>query len=82
MGKFPIFTQEHDAIREIARGAAEEFKKHVEADKNLTTTRYSRRTSSASRTNLIRHPRADGGRRRGAGPGDFVALQEIAKGCL
>ena len=84
MGKFPYFTEEHDAIREIARGAAEEFKKTaVEADKNHDYKIIEKNLKRLAELNLIgiHVPTEYGGEGLDL-VGHFVALEEIAKGCL
>ncbi len=84
MGKFPYFTEEHDAIREIARGAAEEFKKTaVEADKNHDYKIIEKNLKRLAELNLIgiHVPTEYGGEGLDL-VGHFVALEEVAKGCL
>ena len=84
MGKFPYFTEEHDAIREIARGAAEEFKKTAEeADKNHDYNIILKNLKRLAELNLIgiHVPTEYGGEGLDL-VGHYVALEEIAKGCL
>ena len=84
MGKFPYFTEEHDAVREIARGAAEEFKKTaIEADKNHDYKIVKKNLKRLAELNLIgiHVPTEYGGEGLDL-VGHFVALEEIAKGCL
>ncbi|NLE96288.1 MAG: acyl-CoA dehydrogenase, partial [Dehalococcoidia bacterium] len=84
MGKFPYFTEEHEAVREIARGAAEEFKKTaVEADRNHDYNIIKKNLKRLAELNLIgiHVPTEYGGEGLDL-VGHFVALEEIAKGCL
>jgi alkylation response protein AidB-like acyl-CoA dehydrogenase len=84
MGKFPYFTEEHEAVREIARGAAEEFKKTAaEADKNHDYKIVHKNLKRLAELNLIgiHVPTEYGGEGLDL-VGHFVALEEIAKGCL
>ncbi len=84
MGKFPYFTEEHDAIREIARGAAEEFKKTAEeADRNHDYKIIYKNLQRLAELNLIgiHVPTEYGGEGLDL-VGHYVALEEIAKGCL
>ena len=84
MGKFPYFTEEHDAIREIARGAAEEFKKTAEeADKNHDYNIILKNLKRLAELNLIgiHVPTEYGGEGLDL-VGHYVALEEVAKGCL
>jgi butyryl-CoA dehydrogenase len=84
MGKFPYFTKEHEDIREIARGAAEEFKKTAEeADRNHDYNIIKKNLKRMAELDLIGiHIATEYG---GLGldfVGHCVALEEIAKGCL
>ncbi len=84
MGKFPYFTEEHQAIREIARGAAEEFKKTTEeADKNHDYNIILKNLKRLAELNLIgiHVPTEYGGEGLDL-VGHYVALEEVAKGCL
>lgn len=84
MGKFPYFTEEHEAIREIARGAAEEFKKTAaEADKNHDYKIIHKNLKRLAELNLIgiHVPTEYGGEGLDL-VGHYVALEEVAKGCL
>jgi len=84
MGKFPYFTEVHDEIREIARGAAEEFKKTaVEADRNHDYKIVLKNLKRLAELNLIgiHVPTEYGGEGLDL-VGHFVALEEISKGCL
>lgn len=84
MGKFPYFTEEHDAVREIARGAAEEFKKTaVEADKNHDYNIVKKNLKRLAELNLIGiHIATEYGGEGLDFVGHCVALEEISKGCL
>lgn len=84
MGKFPYFTEEHEAIREVARGAAEEFKKTAEeADRNHDYNMILKNLRRLAELNLIgiHVPTEYGGEGLDL-VGHYVALEEIAKGCL
>ncbi len=84
MGKFPYFTEEHDAIREIARGAAEEFKKTAEeADRNHDYKIVYKNLKRLAELNLIgiHVPTEYGGEGLDL-VGHYVALEEVAKRCL
>jgi len=84
MGKFPYFTDVHDEIREIARGAAEEFKKTAEeADRNHDYKIIEKNMKRLGELNLfgIHVPTEYGGEGLDL-VGHFVALEEVAKGCL
>jgi alkylation response protein AidB-like acyl-CoA dehydrogenase len=84
MGKFPYFSEEHEAIREVARGAAEEFKKSaVEADKNHDYKIIHKNLKRLAELNLIgiHVPTQYGGEGLDL-VGHLVALEEVAKGCL
>jgi butyryl-CoA dehydrogenase len=84
MGKFPYFTEEHEAVREIARGAAEEFKKTAEeADRNHDYKIVHKNLKRLAELNLIgiHVPTEYGGEGLDL-VGHYVALEEIAKGCL
>lgn len=84
MSKFPYFTEEHEAIREIARGAAEEFKKTAaEADKNHDYKIIHKNLKRLAELNLIgiHVPTEYGGEGLDL-VGHYVALEEVAKGCL
>jgi alkylation response protein AidB-like acyl-CoA dehydrogenase len=84
MGKFPYFTDVHEEIREIARGAAEEFKKTAEeADHNHDYKIVEKNLKRLAELNLIgiHVPTEYGGEGLDL-VGHFVALEEIAKGCL
>ena len=84
MGKFPYFTEVHDEIREIAKGAAEEFKKTaVEADKNHDYKIIHKNLKRLAELNLIGiHIPSEYGGEGLDFVGHCVALEEIAKGCL
>ena len=84
MGKFPYFTEVHDEIREIARGAAEEFKKTaVEADKNHDYNIVKKNLKRLAELNLIGiHIPTEYGGEGLDFVGHCVALEEISKGCL
>ena len=84
MGKFPYFSDVHEEIREIARGAAEEFKKTAEeADRNHDYKIIEKNMKRLAELNLIgiHIPTEYGGEGLDL-VGHFVALEEIAKGCL
>ena len=84
MGKFPYFSDVHEEIREIARGAAEEFKKTAEeADRNHDYKIVEKNMKRLAELNLIgiHVPTEYGGEGLDL-VGHFVALEEIAKGCL
>lgn len=84
MNKFPYFTEEHESIREVARGAAEEFKKTaVEADKNHDYNIVLKNLKRLAELNLIgiHVPTEYGGEGLDL-VGHYVALEEVAKGCL
>ncbi|MFC2008553.1 acyl-CoA dehydrogenase family protein [Chloroflexota bacterium] len=84
MGKFPYFNEVHDEIREIARGAAEEFKKTAEeADRNHDYKIIEKNLKRLAELNLIgiHVPTEYGGEGLDL-VGHFVALEEVAKGCL
>ncbi len=84
MGKFPYFTEEHDAVREIARGAAEEFKKTAEeADRNHDYNIVKKNLKRLAELNLIGiHIATEYGGEGLDFVGHCVALEEISKGCL
>jgi len=84
MGKFPYFTEVHDEIREIAKGAAEEFKKTaVEADKKHDYKIIEKNLKRLAELNLIGiHIPTEYGGEGLDFVGHCVALEEIAKGCL
>ncbi|MBN1856127.1 MAG: acyl-CoA dehydrogenase family protein [Dehalococcoidia bacterium] len=84
MGKFPYFTEVHDEIREIARGAAEEFKKTAEeADRNHDYKIVEKNLKRLAELNLlgIHVPTEYGGEGLDL-VGHMIALEEISKGCL
>jgi len=84
MGKFPYFSDIHEEIREIARGAAEEFKKTAEeADRNHDYKIIEKNMKRLGELNLfgIHVPTEYGGEGLDL-VGHFVALEEVAKGCL
>ncbi len=84
MGKFPYFTDVHEEIREIARGAAEEFKTTAEeADRNHDYKIVEKNLKRLAELNLIgiHVPTEYGGEGLDL-VGHFVALEEIAKCCL
>ncbi len=84
MGKFPYFTEDHEAIRETARGAAEEFKKTAEeADRKHDYKLIEKNLKRLAELNLIGiHISTEYGGEGLDLVGHFVALEEIAKGCL
>jgi len=84
MNKFPYFTEEHEAVRDIARGAAEEFKKTAaEADKNHDYKIIEKNLKRLAELNLIGiHLPAEFGGEGLDLVGHFVALEEVSKGCL
>jgi alkylation response protein AidB-like acyl-CoA dehydrogenase len=84
MGKFPYFTEEHEAVREIARGAAEEFKKTAEeADRKHDYNIIKKNLKRLAELNLIGiHIATEYGGEGLDFVGHCVALEEIAKGCL
>ncbi len=84
MGKFPYFSDVHEEIREIARGAAEEFKKTAEeADRKHDYELVKKNLKRLAELNLIGiHVPSEYGGEGLDLVGHFVALEEIAKGCL
>ena len=84
MGKFPYFSDVHEEIREIARGAAEEFRKTAEeADRNHDYELIKKNLKRLAELNLIGiHVPSEYGGEGLDLVGHFVALEEIAKGCL
>ncbi len=84
MSDYPYFRDVHEDVREIARGAAEEFKKTAaEADETADYSIVERNLKRLGELGLLglHMPEEYGG----AGldlVSHYVALEEIAKGCL